>query len=160
MNQCSECQWCYFFNFRDGWLRPDVLRARLQHAPIHADLAMWLQIPLVLQSALRYVHRAHRGVYVQVIWRDITVLVQINSNFFELVRLNFMINDEFLLLVHSVVLYALDKSTSNARINFLFRSIFYTEKVTIPENIFYDLVNTYLVQINFYLNRMRFSWMH
>ena len=45
-------------------LRPDVLRARLQHASVLARVAVQLQVPLVLLRQVQHLQREDRGVHV------------------------------------------------------------------------------------------------
>ena len=44
-------------------LRPDVLRPRIQHAPVLARVAVQLQVPVVLLRPLQHLQWEDRGVY-------------------------------------------------------------------------------------------------
>ena len=62
---------------RDTQLRPDVLWAWLQHSPVHPDLAVQLQVPLVLSRDLQPVQWEDGGVHLQVMARKLCVLLGI-----------------------------------------------------------------------------------
>lgn len=56
----------FFWFFRYGRLRLDVLRKRVQHPSVHEDVAVPMQISLVLLRGLRHVQRKDRRVHVQI----------------------------------------------------------------------------------------------
>lgn len=47
-------------------MRFNVLRSWLQHAPIHENVAVQMQVSLVLPRAVRDLHGAYRGIHLQI----------------------------------------------------------------------------------------------
>jgi len=52
--------------FRNRWMRFDVLWPWLQHASVHKNVAVQMQISLVLSRTLWDVYGTYRGIHVQV----------------------------------------------------------------------------------------------
>lgn len=71
-----------FFSSRNRWMRFNVLRSRLQHASIHENVAVQMQVSLVLPCALRDLHGTYRGIHLQITLLptyDVYICLQISS---------------------------------------------------------------------------------
>lgn len=54
-------------HFTRAWrLWPAMLRPRIQHSPVHTDMALQLQVSLVLLRAMPHLHGRQRGAHLQV----------------------------------------------------------------------------------------------
>lgn len=62
-------------SIRHWWMWSIVLRPRVQHTSDQSNVAVSLQVPVVLQCSMWHLFRAHWGIYMQMSWQDLSLHV-------------------------------------------------------------------------------------